>query len=80
MGWASERAIGIHNELIATDEEYTEEYFRQEAEYQAWFECLEDLMEEEIDWFEDFRLAHDGYCEIDEPIFSSDISDDDIPF
>jgi hypothetical protein len=83
MGWASEMEIEIHNELLETDEDYRaayeesvmldwaleEEYFRRLAEE-----------EKQMDWFDDLRLAHDGYEERDEAGEISDLIDTDIPF
>jgi len=39
-----------------------------EAEY--W--VIPEMDETEIDWFSDFRLAHDGYGEFDKVTFSTD--------
>jgi len=49
-----------------------------EAEY--WLLPYQLVDETEFDWFSDFRLAHDGYSEFDEVTFSTDFSDDELPF
>lgn len=83
MGQSSELAIEQHNEQMANDE-YAENYNRamDEALYQAW---LEQEMENEtqIEWFDDFRLAHNGFEEQDEPENADDapaMGIDDLPF
>lgn len=58
MGQSSEWAIELHNERMASDEEYAEEFYRTDAEYQAWFEWRE----EQIDTG-DYRIDHSGFEE-----------------
>lgn len=63
MGMTSDWAIELHNEQLASDAEYAENYFREEAEYQAWFEWREEMDEKQIDWFSDYRIDFRGYEE-----------------
>lgn len=51
----------------------------EEAEYQAWLDWREEQDEKEINWFPEYKLAHDGYEEI-EPESPRILIDDDIPF
>lgn len=78
MGWASERSIEMHNENMQ-DENYAEEYFQQcAAEEQRQFEFFL-MLEKFEDFFEEYKLAHDGYEEIQMPVVQ-EVDFDDIPF
>lgn len=79
MGLSSEWAIELHNEQLASDAGYAEDYFRQMAEEEAaYFEW--DLENEQLyDWFDDRRLDFRGYEEADEPQ-PVDLVDEDLPF
>ncbi|HEX8637074.1 MAG TPA: hypothetical protein VF692_03350 [Pyrinomonadaceae bacterium] len=80
MGQASEMMIEEHNALMATDEQYAADY--EASLIDAWREAedFEFYLEQEKfeDFFDDYRVAADGYEEIIErkPV----LVDDDIPF
>lgn len=73
--------IEAHNARMESDEDYADEIRRQDAEYQAWFEWREDVIEKETNWFPESRLDHSGYEEIEPEVgtvFTFDT--DDLPF
>ncbi len=80
MGYASEMMIEEHNARMQSDAEYAEDFSRQmdEAQFQNWLE-VELETERLIDWFDDYRIAADGYEENIEPQ-PTVLVDDDIPF
>lgn len=69
--------------MSLTKREYHDEICRMmwdDSREEEYFASMEEPDETEIDWFSDFRLAHDGYLEFDEPSFSMDFSGEDLPF
>ncbi len=54
-------------------------HFLDDHSEEEWFEAMEAQDETEIDWFDDFRLAHDGYSETDSFDFDGELIDD-LPF
>ncbi|HEX8289808.1 MAG TPA: hypothetical protein VF556_17635 [Pyrinomonadaceae bacterium] len=81
MGQSSEMMIEEHNERMATDEQYAADYeesMRMEAAHEEYYFQKELENEKFEDFFEDYRLAADGYEEIIEP--APVLIDDDIPF
>lgn len=77
----SDWAIDQHNELMATDEEYAAGYAESQM-FDQWqeYEFFKKQAEEEIfeNFFDDYRIAFDGYEEQDER--TEILSGDDLPF
>lgn len=71
MGWASEAHIEQQNLLMETNDQYAEEQ-RQMEEDANWY-WMETETEKSKDYFEDFRIDHTGYVEVDEPILDAEI-------
>ncbi len=84
MGWASEMQIDLHNERMATDEQYAADYeenMRMDAALEAAFFESERELEKYVDWFADWRIDFTGFEEIDAPEPEDNILiDEDIPF
>lgn len=84
MSMTGDMVIENHNALMESDEDYARRYhdFMEDRALEQYFE----RNERELDWFEDFKLAHDGYTEFDEPILNVELIgninliDDDLPF
>lgn len=56
----------------------------EDSREEEYFASMEQQDETEIDWFPDYRLAHDGFSEIGldfaTEFFAADLADDEIPF
>lgn len=80
MRWASEMMIEEHNALME-DAEYAENYYRETAEAEAWQMWSEEMIETEIDFFDDYKIDHNGYEETSYgELESSHFNDEDLPF
>lgn len=79
MGWASEMMIEAHNARMESDADYAEEC-RREWELEDYCRELAMADETQTDWFDDYRVDHSGYEEIDLFDEHDNFIDDGLPF